>query len=146
MCVKVALAFKCRLKTYMKVKRIYGCCFFFWPREAPATCTVHLHLQATLKQMYEHQRRHQKRGPRPEKTRETACLFLCLSCLALVVVFVSSVFCSTDSEKRERDSLQSTSSFPKPSVCLAKGISSALSGVSGYMCAVYENMFYPCAS
>ena len=56
--------------------------FFFWPREAPATSTVHLHLQATLKQMYEDQRRHEKRGPRPEKTRETACLFFVplLSC------------------------------------------------------------------
>lgn len=55
---------------------------FFWPREAPATCTVHFHPQATLKQMYEHQRRHEKRGPRPEKTRETACLFFLtlLSC------------------------------------------------------------------
>lgn len=86
--------------------------------------------------MYEHQRRHEKRGPWPEKTRETACLFF----VPLLAHFVQ------QTQKRERNSLYSTSSFPKPSVRLAKGISSALSGVSGYMCAVYENMFYPCAS
>ena len=74
MCFKVVLAFKFRLKTYMQVKRIFGCCFFFWPREVPATCTVHFHLQATLKQMYKHQGRQEKRGQRPEKIKETACL------------------------------------------------------------------------
>ena len=91
--LNAGLKLTCKSKEFMAVA-------FFWPREAPATCTVHLHLQATLKQMYEHQRRHEKRGPQLKKT---ACLFFFnLSCLALVVVFMSSAFCSTDSEKREK--------------------------------------------
>ena len=98
MCFKVVLAFKSRIKTYMKVKRIYGCCFFFG-REKRLPHAQYT-LQATLKQMYEHQRRHEKRGPQLKKT---ACLFFFnLSCLALVVVFMSSAFCSSDSEKREK--------------------------------------------